>query len=91
MQSQTTIADDIEIQKTPYHFKVAKDHNKKILNYEKAPKETDAMKEALKSLYEYGFSDYKANKIHLLKCKNVDTVKDVLVEALRNGDRKMRI
>lgn len=64
MQSQITI----EAIKSP-----------KMLYYEELAKETDEkLKEALTSLYEFGFCDFKVNKALMLKHKNVNTVAETL-------------
>jgi len=64
MQSQITIPD----MKTP-----------KMMYYEDVAKETDEqLKEALTSLYEFGFCDFKVNKHLMLKYKNVNTVAETL-------------
>jgi len=76
MQSQITIADAI---KTP-----------KMLYYENVAKETDnALKEALTSLYEFGFCDFKVNRVLMLKYKNVNTVAETLCNgALKESELK---
>ena len=76
MQSQITIANAI---KTP-----------KMLYYESVAKETDsALKEALTSLYEFGFCDFKVNKVLMLKYKNVNTVAETLCNgALKESELK---
>lgn len=64
MQSQITIPD----MKTP-----------KMMYYEDVAKESDEqLKEALTSLYEFGFCDFKVNKHLMLKFKNVNTVAETL-------------
>lgn len=71
MQSTITIADAI---KTP-----------KMVYYEAVAKETDAqLKEALTSLYEFGFCDFKVNKSLMLKYKNVNTVAETLCNGVLN-------
>ena len=76
MQSQITIADAI---KTP-----------KMLYYENVAKETDnAMKEDLTNLYDFGFCDFKVNKILMTKYKNVNTVAETLCNgALKESELK---
>jgi len=71
MQSQITIADAI---KSP-----------KMIYYEDLAKETDpSLKEALTSLYEFGFCDFKVNKALMLKYKNVNTVAETLCNGVLN-------
>jgi len=65
MQSQLTISSEF---KTP-----------KMLYYEDLAKESDEkLREALTSLYEFGFCDFKVNKSLMLKYKNVNTVAETL-------------
>ena len=57
----------------------------KILYYEELAKETDAaLKEALTSLYEFGFCDFKVNKALMIKFKNVNTVAETLCNGVLN-------
>jgi len=71
MQSQITISSEI---KTP-----------KMLYYEDLAKESDEqLKEALTSLYEFGFCDFKVNKALMLKYKNVNTVAETLCNGALN-------
>lgn len=71
MQSQITIADAI---KTP-----------KMIYYEAVANEGDELlKEALTSLYEFGFCDFQVNKKLMLKYKNVNTVAETLCNGVLN-------
>jgi len=50
-----------------------------MLYYEEVAKESDeSLKEALTSLYDFGFCDFKVNKNLMLKYKNVNTVAETL-------------
>jgi len=71
MQSQITIASEM---KSP-----------KMLYYEDLAKESDeVLREALTSLYEFGFCDFKVNKALMLKYKNVNTVAETLCNGVLN-------
>lgn len=71
MQSQITTAAEL---KTP-----------KMIYYEDVAKESDEqLKEALTSLYEFGFCDFKVNKSLMLKYKNVNTVAETLCNGVLN-------
>lgn len=71
MQSQITIASEM---KSP-----------KMLYYEDLAKESDEqLREALTSLYEFGFCDFKVNKALMLKYKNVNTVAETLCNGVLN-------
>ena len=57
----------------------------KMIYYEELAKETDTkLKEALTSLYEFGFCDFKVNKSLMLKYKNVNTVAETLCNGVLN-------
>jgi len=71
MQSQITIASEM---KSP-----------KMLYYEDLAKESDeSLREALTSLYEFGFCDFKVNKALMIKYKNVNTVAETLCNGVLN-------
>jgi len=71
IQSQITISDAIKTPKQLYH--------------EEVQKESDAqLKEALQSLYDFGFTDFKVNKSLMLKYKNVNTVAETLCNGVLN-------
>lgn len=76
MQSQISLSDSF---KTP-----------KMVYYEEVAKESDAqLKEALTSLYDFGFCDFKVNKNLMLKYKNVNTVAETLCNGvLKESDIK---
>jgi hypothetical protein len=57
----------------------------KMVYYELLAQETDAsLKEALTSLYEFGFCDFKVNKSLMLKYKNVNSVAEMLCNGVLN-------
>jgi len=49
-----------------------------------AAEEDSQLREALTSLYEFGFCDFKANRALMLKYKNVDRVAETLCNGALN-------
>jgi len=71
MQSQITTANSLKTPKMAYYEDVAKEADEQL-------------KEALTSLYEFGFCDFKVNKALMIKYKNVNTVAETLCNGVLN-------
>jgi len=71
MQSQISLSTELKTPKMLYYEDIAKEQDEKL-------------KEALTSLYEFGFCDFKVNRALMLKYKNVNTVAETLCNGVLN-------